>query len=505
MVVQHNMSAVAADRYLGATEEDKARSAERLSTGFRINRSADDAAGLAISEKLRWQIRGLHRASDNIQDGISLLQVADGALSEVHDMLNRMRELAVQAANDTNTDEDRQALQKEIDQIRSEINRIGTDTEFNGIKLFKPTNAPEITGSPTDILVYHEYYNGGTREGGIIYNGKRYAYEDMSLDYDEYGNIQAGTYTVQVYAQDGEKISIDLFFDGGSRVPSGREYLLEPDQQGIWIDRILHPWSEIKNEAGAGLDPSNIQAGIYSFRHAGMTITFEVAAGLDLDSLIDSLKKDGLETYTLRSSDVTTTSPRVTPSVSFSTERVDAHNQDYIPGSTGSNNITNGYRMHADATGIYMYIDAAYSMTGKREILTQMTWEQLGLDEWMRYDPSRHWVNPNSTVTGGERASTYVYRDDITGIDVSFTIDSEVSQQELINAINSWQIRVTTNNHLSISTSTTGNVSISASSHSGALDAYGTQYQMGRTMSQEMVMASNQKLTLSGGGIILSA
>jgi len=155
------MSSVTANNNLKKTTKNLRVSTKRLSTGYRINSAADDAAGLTISEKLRWQIRGLNRASDNIQDGISLIQVADGALQEVHQMLDRMKELAVQGANDTNTDEDRTAIQDEIDQIKKEINRISTDTEFNEIRIFKPTNIPEIKGSPTDILVYHEDYNGG--------------------------------------------------------------------------------------------------------------------------------------------------------------------------------------------------------------------------------------------------------------------------------------------------------------------------------------------------------
>ncbi len=135
MVVQHNMTASNTNRMLGVSTKALAKSTEKLSSGYRINRAADDAAGLAISEKMRSQIRGLNQASSNAQDGISLIQTAEGALSESHSILQRMRELAVQAANGTETDEDRGNIQDEIAQLQSELTRISTDTEFNTMKL----------------------------------------------------------------------------------------------------------------------------------------------------------------------------------------------------------------------------------------------------------------------------------------------------------------------------------------------------------------------------------
>lgn len=135
MVVQHNMSAMNANRMLGVTTGLQAKSSEKLSSGYKINRAADDAAGLSISEKMRSQIRGLNKASDNAQDGISLIQTAEGALNESHSILQRMRELSVQAANGTETDDDREAVQNEIAQLQEELTRISETTEFNTMKL----------------------------------------------------------------------------------------------------------------------------------------------------------------------------------------------------------------------------------------------------------------------------------------------------------------------------------------------------------------------------------
>ena len=139
MVVQHNLSAMNTNRQLSGVQSAQSKSTEKLSSGYRINRAGDDAAGLSISEKMRSQIRGLNKASSNAQDGISLVQVAEGALNETHSILQRMNELATQAANDTNTSTDRTAIQAEIDQLTSEINRIQSTTQFNTMNLLDGT------------------------------------------------------------------------------------------------------------------------------------------------------------------------------------------------------------------------------------------------------------------------------------------------------------------------------------------------------------------------------
>ena len=139
MIVQHNITSMNANRQLGIVGNNLAKSTEKLSSGYRINRAADDAAGLAISEKMRAQVRGLNRASDNAQDGISLIQTAEGAMDQQHAILQRTRELLVQASNsgvlDGTAENDFQKIQDEIDTLKSEYERINTDTEFNRKKL----------------------------------------------------------------------------------------------------------------------------------------------------------------------------------------------------------------------------------------------------------------------------------------------------------------------------------------------------------------------------------
>jgi len=160
MIINHNVSALNAYRNLTMTDRAMSKSLERLSSGLRINRAADDAAGLAISEKMRAQIRGLNQAIANAQDGISLIQTAEGALNETHDILQRMRELSVQAANDTLTASDRQNIQQEIDQLIVEIDRIGNTTEFNTKKLLDGTSSALTT---TDKLSTRVFMRDGLR------------------------------------------------------------------------------------------------------------------------------------------------------------------------------------------------------------------------------------------------------------------------------------------------------------------------------------------------------
>ena len=149
MVVQHNLQAMNSNRMLGITTSSQSKVTEKLSSGYKINRAADDAAGLSISEKMRKQIRGLDQASNNAQDGVSAVQTAEGALAEVHDMLQRMNELAVQAANGTNSTSDRTAIQNEIDQLTTEIDRVAETTKFNETYLLKG----DVKGSTKTITL----------------------------------------------------------------------------------------------------------------------------------------------------------------------------------------------------------------------------------------------------------------------------------------------------------------------------------------------------------------
>ena len=178
MRVQHNMNALNANRQLGINVSNQGKVTEKLSSGYRINRAGDDAAGLAISEKMRSQIRGLQMASKNAQDGISMIQTAEGALNETHSILQRMNELATQCANDTYLSKDRDLAQKEIDQLLSEINRIASNTEFNEMKL--------LTGSCSGKKL-----QVGAKEGQVI----SFSISAMSASGLSVGSVNIGSQT----------------------------------------------------------------------------------------------------------------------------------------------------------------------------------------------------------------------------------------------------------------------------------------------------------------------
>ena len=213
MVVQHNMQAMNANRMLNITTNAQSKSTEKLSSGYRINRAADDAAGLTISEKMRKQIRGLDQASTNAQDGVSAVQTAEGALTEVHSMLQRMNELAVQASNGTNSkDSDRKAIQDEIDQLNTEIDRVSETTKFNEIYLLKG----DSQGSTKNV--YMKGHDAGLK-GTLTDSAKSATFVMDDLKAGDKVTIAGKEYSIgstkddakasYAAAGDGEKVTID--------------------------------------------------------------------------------------------------------------------------------------------------------------------------------------------------------------------------------------------------------------------------------------------------------
>ena len=211
MIVQHNMSAMNANRMLGITNSSLAKSTEKLSSGYKINRAADDAAGLSISEKMRSQIRGLNKASDNAQDGISLIQAAEGALNESHSILQRMRELSVQASNGTETDDDREAVQKEISQLQDELTRISSTTEFNTMKLLDGSlgGGSSATGIKVDASVSNKALQAGALKTTAATNGKYTSAGAVSAA-DDLSAGDTTSLTVNFLNEKGEQDSITV-------------------------------------------------------------------------------------------------------------------------------------------------------------------------------------------------------------------------------------------------------------------------------------------------------
>ena len=226
MVVQHNLTAMNSNRMLGLTTKTQAKSTEKLSSGYKINRAADDAAGLSISEKMRKQIRGLTQASSNAQDGISAVQTAEGALNEVQDMLQRMNELAVKSANGTNSADDRQYIQDEIDQLTTEIDRVSETTKFNEAYLLKgdSTTTDKATFIQSGYAVAKDLYAEGSGVALTTAQLKEALEKGQKIYIDTAANGQTDdkiakanrdyAYVTKLYDKDGKEVSAENVLAG---------------------------------------------------------------------------------------------------------------------------------------------------------------------------------------------------------------------------------------------------------------------------------------------------
>lgn len=286
MIIQHNLSAMNANRMYGVIVENSKKSTEQLSSGYKVNRAADDAAGLSISEKMRRQIRGLNQAYNNLQDGVSLARVADGYLNEVHDMIQRTNELAVKAANGTLAPDDREYIDQEVQQLKQEMKRIFHTANFNEIPLFHPGSIPEIAMNPepTDIQLFHAG-NGGI--GGLEFNNVRYNISElqqkgMKLTDD---GIATEDQEVEFKLWDNETVRLKLK-EGQSLADVKRNYEWSADDSGIYVNDVLAgTWEDM------GVADRNNVSGNYSFDYHGTTISFEAESG-SLDKLINKINGD---------------------------------------------------------------------------------------------------------------------------------------------------------------------------------------------------------------------
>jgi flagellin len=226
MIINHNIAALNTHRQLSTNTTNTNKSIEKLSSGLRINRAGDDAAGLSISEKMRGQIRGLEQSSRNAQDGISLIQTAEGSLNEVHSITQRMRELAVQSANDTNVTADRTSLQDEYDALATEIERINTDTEFNTQKLLNGT-----AGDTGKVQIHV----GANKDQKIQL--------DLSLDGIKLNDITTALKAGKINTQTAAEDSIKLLDDNIAKISTGRSKL------GALQNRLEHSIANVDNAA----------------------------------------------------------------------------------------------------------------------------------------------------------------------------------------------------------------------------------------------------------------
>lgn len=294
-IVAHNLTAMNAQRQFNISTRSKAKSTEKLSSGYRINRAADDAAGLSISEKMRRQIRGLNQGIENTQDGVSLCQVADGALAEVNDMLHRITELSVKSANGTNAEQDRQAIQEEISQILREIDRIEETTKFNELEIFK---GPKKCNNASTIN--HESF---IRKSISVLGTPQ--------------NLNTGTY--QILA----------------------------DENSIKINNDSVDWSNVLDENGNAITLDNVSEGNYSFIYNGISVAFQTKSGATTRDVLAAINNMTFDVASM------TTSRKAVSLQSYGLTQ-GSETERFLSSNGTRYNYSGGYGIKADENGIHV-------------------------------------------------------------------------------------------------------------------------------------------------------
>ena len=359
MVVQHNMQAANANRMLNVTTGQQAKSTEKLSSGYRINRAADDAAGLTISEKMRKQIKGLDRASTNAEDGVSAVQTAEGALTEVHSMLQRMNELATQSANGTNSNTDRKAIQDEIDQLTTEIDRVSETTKFNETYLLKGDGAEkahkvnvhdagldgvELTDKGNTVDVKLKTLNAGDK---VSIAGKNYTIG--SSDTEIQGKIEAGTDAAKKsYTVNGTTYQVS---DTGVFDSTGVNQLKKSALTGQAADTDNATLDDLKALVTAG---STVTIGTKTY--TAMTDATGGADGIDDN---DSTVITAGKAYQLQTAEIVKAS-----SIGADTAATTATNNAYDTATT-TFTLTKGTVSYKDALSFNLHVGADADMTNK--------------------------------------------------------------------------------------------------------------------------------------------
>ena len=341
MVVQHNLQAMNANRMLNITTGAQSKSTEKLSSGYKINRAADDAAGLTISEKMRKQIRGLDQASTNAQDGVSSVQTAEGALTEVHSMLQRMNELAVQAANGTNSKEsDRQAIQDEIDQLTTEIDRVAETTKFNEIYLLKGDS------------------NGGTKN--VFMKG-----HDAGLKGTLTDSAKSATFVMDELKA-GDKVTIaGKEYSIGSTVADAKaSFAAAAKDEKVTVDGVEYTVAENAGAADAGANKI-VLADIQAKVKAGSTVSYK---GKDITAMNDD-NNDGIDDddSSVISKDVAETKITAELTAANNIGTVDHAATVAKTAANGKTTytITKGYATVADTLSFNLHVGADADMTNK--------------------------------------------------------------------------------------------------------------------------------------------
>ena len=412
---------------------------EKLSSGYKINRAADDAAGLSISEKMRRQIRGLTRGSQNVQDGISLTQVADGALNEIHVMIHRISELAVQSANGTNSEKDREALQQEVSQIKKEITRTFNTTDFNGMSLFR---CPYVLGvsdnpHPNDIQMFNINTSGNqvTGSGGLIFNSKRYTWGEMGADV--VNGIFQSDFETSFIGDDGGDITLKAN-KGDTVADIERYYQVTSDEEGVYVNNVpAARWPETSASGKwTGADTIIIDDNSYSFTYNGIDVSFTADDGDDRETVIERLNPDPLAEgwsmyFTVKAIPGVTYESAVKSQGGTMILDVKESNKHDIANYT--------YKLSADEDGVTVLQTngndgIAHRKIAWSEFVNVDTGEHFRFSDWGDTDEGS---NPQTF----DSLATYRYTDNTstdmeTPLSFTFTVKDEASKQGIIAGLN---------------------------------------------------------------------
>lgn len=420
MVIQHNLQAMNSNRMLGLTGVARTKSIEKLSSGYRVNRAADDAAGLSVSEKMRRQMRGLSQSKENIQDGISYCNVAEGALSEISDMLARVEELAVQSANGTNTSVDRSYIDTEVQQIFKEIDRIFKNTTFNEQEIWPPVLEPHASGSPADYSMYSMNRADGSKVlAGIEYMGHRYSWTDLGIAWDEDTQTftESNKYIIDSsvlkddsstkaddYDSTGDSAVFTIETKAGQSVASvQKNYSWSADNKGIRIDGVLAD-GEIGSIEGnstwrfMGINPgTTVFSGEYEFDYYGMNVSFDVAGDMDWDDFTDAINKPNYK-IDWHSTTIGQSQDKPVTSSGSEVSRI-------IINASDKDNIANNYKAVADENKIEIRTNpnpsGEDSATGIKS--SSVEWTAIDGDYYGEACAPRSWGNEiNSDYDGSE-------------------------------------------------------------------------------------------------------
>ena len=452
MIIQHNLMAMNTARQLGIASNAKAKRTERLSSGYRINQAADDAASLAISEKMRAQIRGLQKGSQNVQEAISFCNVAEGALNEVHDILGRVKELAVQAASDTYVLEDREAIEAEFKQLKEEINRISETTEYNTMRIFDDGDFKiEFSDEFCPIKIFNA--NHGDPEdpdtyGGIILaNDERVAWKDIDpqmvyTDPDTHDTMfKEGEY---LYEGKGYKLTITC--EEGSQPPEIKvEFEVSAGGSGIMLAGSTIRWEDVINEDGESILEHIGEEGWYHFRDREGDGSFYVEEGATLSDIIKGLNNYNEKTHTRYYNvyDGYYTSQAV-DMVDAGT-KMQVSQELYDTCINIGNDVELDITLQADDAGIW-----AIDKDGNELANSKKTWEELGLKNWS-----------STNDVSDQKVYTYSYHslDNKTHIEFEFFLLDETSKESVIEGIHGVEVKpggYTTNNATNLQVNTGG-------------------------------------------------